>query len=89
MFCDIISSMKHRCPESDSEILGDFIFLTIVHTEETEQREIKVSINCFTYTHACVVWHIERVTDFNKCSAQQSFIYAAHQHTTPNVALLA
>jgi len=55
MFCDIISSMKHRCPESDSEILGDFIFLTIVHTEETEQREIKVSINCFTYTHACVV----------------------------------
>ena len=56
MFCDIISQMKHRCPESDSKILGDFIFLTVVHTEETEHREtIKVSINCFTYAHACMV----------------------------------
>lgn len=26
MFCDIISYMKHRRPESDSEILGNFIF---------------------------------------------------------------
>ena len=59
MFCDIISYMKHRHPESDSEILGDFIFLTIVHTEETEHRNNKtVSINCFTYARACVVWHI-------------------------------
>lgn len=56
MFCDIISYMKHRHPESDSEILGDFIFLTIVHTEETEHRNNKtVSINCFTYARACVV----------------------------------
>ena len=58
MFCDIISYMKHRQPESDSEIL-DFIFLTIVHTEETEHRNNKtLSVNCFTYTHGCAVWHI-------------------------------
>jgi hypothetical protein len=58
MFCDIISYMKHRCPESDSKILGDFSFLTIVHTEETEHREIISLYNCFTYAHACMVWHI-------------------------------
>jgi len=37
MFCDIIGYMKHRCPESDSEILGDFIFLTIAHTEQNTE----------------------------------------------------
>lgn len=56
MFCDIINYMKHRCPESDSEILGDFIFLTNVHNEGTECRNNQtVSISCFTYAHA--LWY--------------------------------
>jgi hypothetical protein len=40
MFCNIISYMKYGSPESNSKVLGDFIFLTIVYAEE-QNKEIK------------------------------------------------
>lgn len=54
MFCNIISYKKHRCPESDSEILGDFIFLTIAYTEETDHTNNKSLYTLFNvYTCIC------------------------------------